>query len=318
MVCILAAACLLTSLSTTPTFAQPPFTQIVFDTELTSLNLTGGPVGLPLASDPGNALGDSIDGFGFVDSTVQITLSSQRPVNPGPRSLGATCAFPGSPASAGAGVGTQCGGGDDPPPIDPIEYDEEQFFVQSFFDVFFDVTVTDVDARPGRDYASGTPVLQITDIGPADMQNFYTAIFEAEEPNFDLIPPPEVAPYIGHFNIVIDLSTVFGTTIDINANGDPDVLKFTLAAHTVEDEGRTFITLPDGTVVDSFASRATLDGAIQDSSTDPPFTIGNLAGPTTAESLLLNPVVPEPAAMMLLFVGGAILPTFCRVRRTLN
>jgi PKD repeat protein len=31
--------------------------------------------------------------------------------------------------------------------------DGEQFFVDSFFDVFFDITVTDVDARPGRDYA---------------------------------------------------------------------------------------------------------------------------------------------------------------------
>jgi hypothetical protein len=147
------------------------------------------------------------------------------------------------------------------------------------------------------------------------MQNFYTAIFDALASNFDLIPPPEVSPYMGHFNIVIDLSDVFGTTIDINANGDPDVLKFTLAAHTVDDEGRTFITLPDGTVIDSFQSRATLDGAIQDSSTDPPFTIGNLSGPTTASSQLRNPVVPEPSAMVLLVASGVLTPTFCRVRR---
>jgi hypothetical protein len=132
---------------------------LTWDTELTTLNLTGGPVGLPLASDPSNALGDSIDGFGFVDSLVEITLSSQRPINPGPRSFGTTCAFPGAPAF---GVGTQCGGGGEPEPFDPADFDEEQFSVQSFFDVFFDVTVTDVDARPGRDYASGTPVIRRT------------------------------------------------------------------------------------------------------------------------------------------------------------
>ena len=51
---------------------------IGFDTELLSLDLSGGPYPIPLASDPGNALGDSIDGYGFVNCTVTITLSSQR------------------------------------------------------------------------------------------------------------------------------------------------------------------------------------------------------------------------------------------------
>jgi hypothetical protein len=307
---MLAVGVLLT-LATTPILAQPgDSAQLVFDTELTSLNLTGGPVGLPLASDPGNALGDSIDGFGFVDSTVQVTLSSQRPVNPGPRSLGQACAFEGSIGEAGAGG--RCG--DDTSPINPAELDGENFFVNSFFDVFFDVTVTDVDARPGRDYASGTPVIQIPNIGPANMQNFHQAIFDADAPNFGLIPPPESAPYIGHFDIVIDLSTVFGMTVDINQNGDPDVLKFTLATHAAGDENRTFITLPDGTVIDAFDSTANLQGAVQDASTDPPFTVG-LSGPTTASSLLQNPVVPEPAAVVLLAMGGLFAPTVCHRRR---
>ena len=52
-----------------------------FDTELVSLNLLGGPFAMPLASDPDNDLGDSVEGYGFVDSQVEVTLSSQRPVS---------------------------------------------------------------------------------------------------------------------------------------------------------------------------------------------------------------------------------------------
>jgi hypothetical protein len=294
-----------------PTYAQPPFTHLVFDTELLSLNLTGGPVALPLASDPGNALGDSIDGYGFVNSNVLLTLSSQRPVSPGPRSLGQACAFLGSPAATG-GTG-QCGG--DAPPIDPNVYHDEGFFVSSFFDVFFDVTVTDVDLRPGRDYVGGLPAINLQNIGPASMQNFHQAIFDKDAPNFGLIPPPESAPYIGHFNIEIDLSAYFGMLVDINGNGIGDKIKFTLATHSVGDENRTFITLPDGTVIDSFDSAASLAGAVVDITSDPPFGPFELSGPTTASSNLVNPVVPEPAAMVLLLVGGLMMPTFCRIRR---
>lgn len=291
-----------------PTHAQPG-NFILFDTELTSLNLLGGPVPMPLASDPGNALGDSISGYGFVNSEVRVTLSSQRLISPGPPSLGEACAFAGSIGGTGAGVGGQCGGGGDPPPIDPNELDGENFFVQSFFDVFFDITVTDVDPRTGRDFAGQAPGVGATiflpNNGPADMQTFYQAIFDKDAPNFGLIPPPEVSPYIGHFNIEIPLGG------DINGNGEDDKIKFTLAAHQVNDENRTFITLPDGTVIDSFDSEADLSGAVVDVSTDPPFTI-HLTGPSTAESLLLNPVVPEPTALVLLVAGGLLVPTVCR------
>lgn len=292
----------------TPVFAQPI---LQFDTALTSLNLTGGPVGLPLASDPGNALGDSIEGYGFVNSRVEVTLSSQRSVNPGPPSLGEACAFPGAPASdgAGGGAGAGCGGGEDPPPIDPSELDDEEYFVQSFFDVFFDITVTDVDTRPGRDFA-GQPdgaAIVLPDNGPANMQTSHQATFDASAPNYGLIPPPESAPYIGHFNIEIPLGG------DINGNGENDKIKFTLATHAAGDENRTFIQLPDGTVIDTFDSVANLQGAIVDMSSDPPFSI-DLAGPTTATSRLANPVVPEPAGLALLAAGGMLVSTFYRIR----
>ena len=279
-----------------------------FDTELVSLNLMGGPFGIPLASDPGNDLGDSVDGWGFVMSQVAVTLSSQRPANPGPRSYGKAFAFPGGPAAEG-------GHGQGQPPIDPADWDGEEFFIESFFDVFFDITVTDVDDRPGRDYMglSDGIALQVYDVGPADMGSYYTTIFDKDAPNFGLIPPPEEEPYIGHFLIEIPLGA------DINQNGEDDKLKFTLATHSVGEENRSWIELPDGTIVDSFDSAATLEGAIVDMSADPPFTIGTadnpLTGPASAGSTLLNPVIPEPSTFVLLGMGAVGLLAYAWRKR---
>ncbi len=294
----------------------PPFAQVEFDTSLTSLNLNGGPFLIPLASDPGNALGDSIQGYGYVRSQVTLSLSSQRLVNPGPATLGH--AFASNRGLAAAGQGNFTVQYD---PIDPNLLDGELFQVNSFFDVFFDISVTDVDTRPGRNFA-GMPngaSIGLLNNGPAHMQNFYSAIFDKNAPNFGLIPPPEVAPYIGHFNIEIPLGG------DINGNGINDKIKFQIATHSVGDSNRTFIVLPNGTVIESFDSAAALDGAIVDETTDPPFSIGMInpltglpdplvfGGPTGASSNLLNPVVPEPSQGILAILGSAAM--FFRRRR---
>lgn len=279
-----------------------------FDTELTSLDLTGGPFPFPLASDPTNALGDSVEGYGFVDSFVSLTLSSQRTADPGPSSLGEAFASLEQPSSPEAEPIFD--GPGDLPTIDPNEMDGKFFSVNSFFNVFFDITVTDVDDRPGRNFnptepavSTGTSV-QLQDNGPARMQSSYQAVFDKDAPNFGLIPPPETDPYIGHFNIEIPLG------VDINGNGENDKIKFSLATHSVGTENRQFITLSDGTIIDEFDSAAFLEGAVVDESTDPPFTIGvrlpnglpdpnAFGGPTSATSQLQNPIIPEPASAML-------------------
>ena len=286
---------------------------IVFDTQLMTMNLSGGPFPLPLASDPVNGLPDSIEGYGFVNSDVTITLSSQRAVNPGPSSLGQAI------ASGGPANGTP---GQTPPMIDPNQLDGGQFFVDSFFDVFFDITVTDVDPRPGRDYA-GQPhgvKLDLPDNGPFHMESSYSVVFDKDAPNFGLIPPPEAFPYIG-FTIEIPLGG------DINGNGENDKVKFTRATHSVGDENREFIRLPDGTVLEKFDSAAFLEGAVVDESTDPPFTIGTIGpltglpdpnafgGPTTATSQLQNPVLPEPSTLALLSMGTLALLAYAWRRR---
>ncbi|HUU90676.1 MAG TPA: PEP-CTERM sorting domain-containing protein [Phycisphaerae bacterium] len=284
--------------------AQPAHGQflIEFDTELVEMSLSGGPFPLPIASDPGNNLGDSIDGYGFVDSLVEVTLSSQRASNPGPPSLGHTWAHQGLPAGPPA-----LNGNNGPEPINPEDLDGELFFVESFFDVFFDITVTDVDPRPGRDYAGqpdGASVL-LPDNGPANTYGDNEAIFDKDAPSFGLIPPPEADPWIGWFLIEIPLGG------DINGNGENDKIKFTLATFAVADENRQFIVLPDGTVLNMGDMESFLEGAIVDESADPPFTIGGLAGPFggpfTMTSKLLNPIVPEPATLTLLAAGAVAL-----------
>jgi hypothetical protein len=282
-------------------------TLIEFDTEIVSMTLTGGPFPMPLAGDPGNHLGDSIEGYGFVDSQVTITLSSQRPTDPGPPSAGKALAVT-DPVLLHPPLG-------DPPPIDPEELDGEPFFVDSFFDVFFDITVTDVDSRPGRDYAGQPDGASVTlpDNGPTRMDSFFDAVFDKDAPNFGLIPPPEAAPFVGGFDVEIPLGG------DINGNGENDKIKFTIMSNAVGDEDREFIILPSGQVVTSFDSAAMLEGAVVDESADPPFTIGSalpsglpdptaFGGPTVATSQLQNPIVddviPEPCTLGLLALGA--------------
>ena len=269
--------------------AEREFVEIHFETELLSLDLTGPPIAMPLASDPGFALPDTIEGYGFVDSLVHLSLSSEAG---GPRSLGHAWAY-----SAEFGVdGVPTGDDDDDvvaQQIDPNELDGQLFFVDSFFDVFFDITVTDVDSRAGRDFA-GMPdgaSIMLPNNGPAQMWSFYDAVFDKDAPTYGLIPPPEVAPYIGHFNIEIPLGG------DINGNGENDKIKFTVATHAAGDGNRVFVSQHDGTIIEHFDSAAVLDGLVVDESTDPPFSI-SLTGPTTAQSLLLNPV-PVPGAVWL-------------------
>jgi len=297
---------------------EPMFLE--FETELVSLNLSGGPFPMPLGSDPENSLGDSIDGYGFVRSDVLITLSSQRAANPGPPSMGQVFAYRAGPEEVFAGGPVQAPSIASPPMIDPEELDGQRFFVDSFFDVFFDITVTDVDDRPGRDFAgqpNGATVV-LPDNGPGALQSSYVVVFDKDAANYGLIPPPQFDPHIGLFNIEIPLDA------DINGNGENDKLTFILGTFSAGDENRQFIQLPDGTVINQFDDAAFLEGAILDESSDPPFHIGAqlpnglpdpdaFGGPTTATSRLLNSMIPEPTTVTALTIGA--LAALCRRRR---
>jgi hypothetical protein len=77
-----------------------------------------------------------------------------------------------------------------------------------------------------------------------------------------------------------------------------------LGTLTFLDSNRTFILLPDGTVINNFDSTLSMEGGVMDLSNDPPFGPITLTGPTTAISQLQgNPAVPEPASLALLVSG---------------
>ncbi len=280
---------------------------VLFDTEILSLNLSGGPFPMPLASDPGNALGDSISGYGFVNSSVQMTTSSQRTSSPGPQSLGQACA------------GGPCSGA----PVDPNALDGTSFFVSSFFDVYFDLVITDVDSRPGRDYA-GQPdgaSIQLQDVLMSNLQSFYAATFDKTQESFDLLMPPETDPHISASIADIPLGA------DINGNGTNDKLVLPLFFYSAWNSGRVDTTLITNQLWHhEYDAGAVLEGSVGDvtSSGTVPFVIGAqlpnglpdpaaFGGRDKVESKLVNPLVPEPASAALMGFGGLFL-----IRRRLS
>ncbi len=288
---------------------------VLWDTEMVSLNLTGGPFLMPLASDPANLLGDSVDGYGFVDSDVQLTVSSQR-VIPGPASLGQHQGFDFGSVLGGSGV---------QPAFDPADFEGQPFFVDSFFDVFFDITVTDVDGRPGRDYVGeldGASIV-LEDIGATPAQSNSTQTFSQSDPIFDLVPP-ESDPYLTllAFNVPLGL--------DVNVNSENDDVAFTLGVLGLQDASRNFTTLPGGVVNLDADIASFLEGMIADTSGGVPFLVGaqlpsglpDIAAFSGTGSITFDLVnslqgqaIPEPSTFAISVLGLSSLGMIGRPRR---
>ncbi|MCG8450347.1 MAG: PEP-CTERM sorting domain-containing protein [Pirellulales bacterium] len=282
---------------------------IQFDTEILSMNLSGGPFPMPLATDPTNLLGDSVDGFGFVDSQVTITASSQRNISPGPQSLGSAC-----------GINSQtC---PPAPAIDPSALHGTSYLVDSRFDVFFDIVLTDVDSRSGRNYAGQADgaSLVFQDVQTANMQSFSSgAVFDQNEESFDLLMPPQPDFYVG-FPVDILLGA------DINSNGTNDKLSFSLLQYGVQSGNRVDQTLITNLLWrHAYDAAGKLEGVIKDvtGTGGVPFAIGAqlpngqpdpaaFGGRDLVESRLVNPLIPEPSTLLLSLSG---LVTLGRKRR---
>jgi hypothetical protein len=272
------------------TSARAAVLTINVTTEIFQMDLHGTGA-IPLASDPNNDLGDSIDGFGFVNADVHVTESASL------TSTGTTSVV----------VDTAS-----PNPLTAV--------VNSSFDLFLDLEFTDVDARPGRDFATPDPLV-LPAVTPLTMSASTTLSFDISDPT-----------NIG----VTDLGTVTSSNlvvhdlgININGNMQDDVLKFggndlilNMSDLSFEDivfdamdlMGIIDFVLGADAIVDvsgQLSATATMafSGSVQDQSTDPPFTIG-LTGPVNQPTLS----VPEPAALLLMGMGLAGLG-YTRQRR---
>ena len=277
------------------TAAEPPLVvnlgpngeSALIPTEMVSLDLVGGEpltvnlrsYPIPGASDPNNNLGDSIDGYGFVLSDIRITLSSQRDPGPGPDTLGYVQLIKTNPPAG-------------PGPNSIVDGDE--FLVDSFFDVFFDITITDVDPRPGRDYVGLPDGESITwpDVPTEDTVSSDTCTADISEPLLGCMTRNKL--YVGGLS-VIPLDT------DVNGNFENDVVKLILQELTLGAGSQSILANGDIQVesglLDSFFD---VEGAVLDESADPPFEVQ------------LIPESPNPPVIVVRPVPGALpeLPGF--------
>lgn len=183
-----------------------------FETELLSMSLMGSGQ-LPLGT-----------GYELVNSEIKI--------NESPTIQSKGTAFISTGRNFPAGI-TATGGGIIGDPSTVMQGDP--LFVDSFFNVFFDVTVTDID--PNTNFGGGLPsMLMATGLGPANMsfvpkrdpmteQPIPNCTADLSRPNFGCLPPPAGEVYLGHFDVVLTLP-------DLNGNTIPERIKFTLQAHS--------------------------------------------------------------------------------------
>jgi len=288
-ICFLVSALL--ALVWVPTSQADVVTTIV-TTPITVFSGTGtGSV--PLASDPGNALGDSINGYGYVNATATISASSTK---------------------SSAGTTT-------------IDFDLTALtvHVSSVFSLNLDVTLVDADDRPGRDFATGSPKLltpmtplEIGVDGDVDLLSLLAAL-PPTATDAEILGAIIGAATVSHS--VVDAKYALG--VDVNQNGAFDVLTLrtadldpTLLSLDVTDGDLEALidAITSGTLTTPIEIEAgvsvtglslTFTGDVFDVTSDPPFTL-SFSGVTLA-STDLNGNLPEPSSLWLLLAAGLSL-----------
>jgi len=297
-ICLLGSALL--ALAWVPTSQADVITTIV-TTPITVFDGTGtGSV--PLASDPGNSLGDSIDGYGYVDATATISAS---------------------PTLSSAGKTT-------------IDFDLTTFsvHVSSVFSLNLNVTLVDADTRLGRDFATGSPSvltpmkpLEIKVDGDVDLLSLLAALaaLPPAATDAEILGAIIGAATVSHS--VVDAKYALG--VDVNQNGALDVLTLrtmdldpTLLSLDVTDGDLDALldAIAGGTLTSPIEIEAGVSvsglslaftGDVHDVSTDPPFTLNfidvSFGSAATA--------VPEPSSLLLLLAAGLSLLALGRRHR---
>jgi len=266
---------LLWSAGTLATAAEPP--QLFFDTEISSISLSGGPFSLPLGPD-GSA----------VDTTVGATKAQDH--NSSRSNRTSSVISPGDP--------------DDPDPIDPTRLHGTSYQIDSFFDVFFELTF----ASPlmSTEYGAGGRLILESDAAarltrsPASP---YT--FDGSAPDFDMLSSSDnLNRALEHHGHVTVLKIAMGGDVD-GTGGDEELslLSNGIVMTTVPGSD-SYLPLPNGLIQHSFDTTLFMTGSIDDSDSSVPFTIGPLFGRVVEVGRLSNAIVPEPASILLLSMGA--------------
>jgi len=259
--------------------AQAASLTMNIDTEIVAMNLSGTGL-IPLASDPTNALGDSIEGYGFVDTQFTTNESATET-----STVTSTVA------------------------ITTTDFLNFTVVTSSELALYLDMSFEDIDARPSRDFAAG---LASPFSVPADPLNPISASLSSEL----LISFPETMANI----TITDLGTVLTADpyaiplgVDVNGNAELDVMKLTADGldFTMTDVLFTEVDISDddllifaggGDVVvdvngslDITSTLVGFSGEVMDAISDPPFTL-NASGSTSTASV----AVPEPSTALLL------------------
>lgn len=219
------------------------------------------------------------DGYGWVNSNIAVTLSSQGQ-NPGQPSTGV--AHFGLPSGLGSVAGDARTG-------DTVN-------VVSFFDVYFDIVITDADATAGFNPTIGQSIQQFN-VGAMHFSASGTCVADTAKPNLGCLPMAGATYNVGQLQIILGVP-------DINGNGESDLLKLAMTSFGIGNV--TSSTQGNDAVIDTFSAFLLGEGSVQDQSSDPPFTF-QLTGPTTASQDLVYDAtpVPEPSTLALLGLGLA-------------
>ncbi len=246
----------------------PDTLTITINTEIVQMDLSGSGL-LPLASDPSNLLGDSIEGYGFVNSQVSFSESASL------FSSSTTTIF--------------------------FDFLNLTSTISSSFELFLDLELTDDDPASGRDYASGSP-LSITADASKPLTSSVSGTISLDLGSGEVLLSDliETAPQIerslgvdvndnGEFDSIF--YSLAGLTTLVEAI-DFTGVDFTAITSVGND---AFLDINGSLGVT--ATGLTFAGQVADTITDPPFSI-DVSGP-----VLLTTEIDEPSGLMMMLLG---------------
>lgn len=256
---------------TAATAAEPP--QLFADSDIVSLELSGGPFTLPL-------------GPNWSDIDVMVGASCPQDHNSSRSNKTGSIISPGDP--------------NDPDPINPHELDGTSYRLESFFDIFFELSFD--SPQLSLNYGGGGPLVVETD-SAVQLANDPPApfVFDKHAPLFGMLDT-RALEHRGHVTV---LKIALGGDEDLD--GVPERLSINGGDIVFNPMSGTekFTLLPDGSMQHTFDVQLSISGVLEDDNTSIPFVFGPLTGTVVEVGSLRNALVPEPGSLALCGLVGA-------------